>query len=161
MMKARQAGDRRMGQSYTNLLYHIVFSMKDRKPLITAEVRSRLYEYIGGTIRGLGGVMLAIGGMEDHAHVLTKLRPDKSVSDVLRDLKANSSGWMHDVFPALKDFSWQRGYGAFTVSASQVEKVRQYIANQEEHHRKQDFREEFIGLLRKNGIEFDERYLDI
>ncbi len=150
-----------MAQSYTNLLYHIVFSTKDRKPLITADVKPRLYEYIGGTIRGLGGVILAIGGMEDHAHVLTKLRPDKSVSDVLRDLKANSSGWIHDVFPELKDFSWQRGYGAFTVSASQVDKVRQYIANQEDHHRKHDFRDEFIGLLIKNGIEFDERYLDI
>lgn len=150
-----------MAQSYTNLLYHIVFSTKDRKPLITNDVRTRLYEYIGGTIRGLGCVMIAIGGIEDHVHVLAKLRPDKSVSDVLRDLKANSSGWMHDVFPELRDFSWQRGYGAFTVSASQVERVRQYIANQEEHHRKQDFRDEFIGLLIKNGIEFDERYLDI
>ncbi|MFT3744337.1 MAG: IS200/IS605 family transposase [Pyrinomonadaceae bacterium] len=150
-----------MAQSYTNLIYHIVFSTKDRKPLITADVKPRLYEYIGGTIRGLGGVMLAIGGVEDHGHVLAKLRPDKSVSDVLRDLKANSSGWMHDLFPDLKDFAWQRGYGAFTVSASQVEKVRQYISNQEEHHRKQDFREEFIGLLIKNGVEFDERYLDI
>jgi len=129
--------------------------------LITAEVRPRLYEYIGGTIRGLGGVSLEIGGIEDHAHVLAKLRPDKSVSDVLRDLKANSSGWMHDVFPELKDFSWQRGYGAFTVSASQIDKVRHYIANQGEHHRKQDFRDEFIGLLRKNSVEFDERYLDI
>ena len=150
-----------MAQSYTNLIYHIVFSTKDRKPLIAAEVKPRLYEYIGGTIRGLGGVTLAIGGIEDHAHVLAKLRPDKSVSDVLRDLKANSSGWMHDVFPDLKDFSWQRGYGAFTVSASQVDKVRQYILNQEEHHRKQNFREEFIALLRKNGVEFDEKYLDI
>lgn len=129
--------------------------------MITTDVRARLYEYIGGTIRGLGGVMLSIGGIEDHNHVLTKLRPDRSVSDLLRDLKANSSGRMHDVFPELKDFSWQRGYGAFTVSASQVDKVRQYIANQEEHHREQDFREEFIGLLIKNGIEFDERYLDI
>jgi putative transposase len=150
-----------MAQSYTNLIYHIVFSTKGRKPLINADVKPRLYEYIGGTIRGLGGVMLEIGGMEDHGHVLAKLRPDKALSDVLRDLKANSSGLMHDVFPDLKDFSWQRGYGAFTVSASQVDKVRRYIANQEEHHRKQDFREEFIGLLRKNGVEFDERYLDI
>jgi putative transposase len=150
-----------MAQSYTNLLYHFVFSTKDRKQLITNDVKTRLYEYIGGTIRGLGGVMIVIGGIEDHVHVLAKLRPDKSVSDVLRDLKANSSGWMHDVFPELRDFSWQRGYGAFTVSSSQVDKVRQYIANQEEHHRKQDFRDEFIGLLIKNGIEFDERYLDI
>ena len=129
--------------------------------MITTDVQGRLYEYIGGIVRGLGGISLGINGMDDHVHLLTKLRPDKAVSDVLRDLKANSSGWMHDVFPELKDFSWQRGYGAFTVSASQVEKVREYIAKQEEHHRKQDFRDEFIGLLRKNGVEFNERYLEL
>ena len=150
-----------MGQSYTNLLYHIVFSTKDRKPLITIDVQERLYEYMGGIVRGLGGISLGINGMDDHVHLLTKLRADKSVSDVLRDLKANASGWMHDVFPDMRDFAWQRGYGAFTVSASQIEKVREYIANQEKHHREQSFREEFIGLLRKNGVEFDERYLEI
>jgi putative transposase len=128
-----------MPQSYTNLLYHIVFSTKDRRPLITTDVKDRLYEYIGGTVRGLGGLLLAINGIEDHVHILARLRADRSVSDALRDLKANASGWMHDVFPEVNDFSWQRGYGAFTVSASQVEKVRRYIANQEEHHRKQDF----------------------
>ncbi len=98
--------------------------------------------------------------MDDHVHVLAKLRPDKAVSDVLRDLKANSSGWMKDVFPELKDFSWQNGYGAFTVSTSQIEKVKEYIANQEEHHRKVgSFRDEFIKLLNANEIEFDEKYL--
>jgi REP element-mobilizing transposase RayT len=150
-----------MGQSYTNLLYHIVFSTKDRKPLIADDVKPRLYAYIGGTIRNLGGVPMGINGMDDHAHILTKLRPDKAVSDVLRDLKANASGWMHDVFPEMKDFSWQRGYGAFTVSASQVESVRKYIAEQEIHHTKRSFREEFVSLLRKNAVEFDERYLEI
>jgi putative transposase len=149
-----------MPQSFTNLIYHIVFATKNRQPLIIDEVKSRLYEYIGGTIRKQGGISLAINGMSDHVHVLAKLRPDKSVSDVLRDLKANSSGWMHDVFPELKDFSWQNGYGAFTVSASQVENVREYIANQEEHHKKVgSFRDEFIKMLRANRIEFDEKYL--
>ena len=149
-----------MPQSFTNLIYHIVFSTKNRQPLITDDVKSRLYEYIGGTIRKQGGISLAINGMNDHVHVLAKLRPDKSVSDILRDLKANSSGWMHDVFPELKDFSWQNGYGAFTVSASQVENVREYIANQEAHHQKiGSFRDEFIKMLRANKIEFDEKYL--
>jgi len=149
-----------MSQSYTNLIYHIVFSTKNRQPLITGEVKSRLYEYIGGTIRKQGGIALAINGMSDHLHVLAKLRADKAVSDVLRDLKANSSGWMHKVFPELKDFSWQNGYGAFTVSASQIEKVKEYIANQEKHHQKiGSFRDEFIKLLRANEIEFDEKYL--
>ncbi len=123
-------------------------------------MKSRLYDYIGGTIRKLGGISLAINGPEDHVHVLAKLRPDKSVSDVLRDLKANTSGWMHNVFPETKDFSWQNGYGALTVSSSQVEKVKYYIANQEAHHQKiGSFRDEFIKLLIANEIEFDEKYL--
>ena len=148
-----------MAKSYTNLIYHIVFSTKDRRPLITEELKPRLYEYIGGTIRALGGICLSINGVTDHVHVLVKLRPDKALSAVLRDLKANSSGWMHDVFPDLQDFSWQRGYGAFTVSASQIPKVQKYIAEQEIHHAKKTLRDEFIGLLIANEIEFDEKYL--
>lgn len=161
--KARKAGGsvKQMGQSYTNLIYHIVFGTKERQQLITGERKVRLYEYIGGIIRNLGGIFLEINGMPDHTHVLAKLRPDKALSDVLRDIKANSRGWMHDVFPETKDFAWQRGYGAFTVSASQIEKVRRYIAEQEVHHAKRDFRDEFIELLVKNGVEFDERYLEI
>ena len=100
-----------------------------------------------------------MNGIEDHVHVLAKLRPDKSISAVLRDLKANASGWMHDVFPEIKDFRWQRGYGAFTVSSSQVEKVSRYIAEQELHHHKKTFRDEFVALLVANEIEFDEKYL--
>ena len=105
-----------MSDSYTNLLYHIVFSTKERRPLITSEHEPRLYEYIGGTIRGLGGISLELNGTEDHVHLLAKLRPDRALADVLRKLKANATGWMNDVFPEVKDFSWQRGYGAFTVS---------------------------------------------
>ena len=127
--------------------------------MITGDVKLRLFDYIGGTIRGLGGIALAINGMSEHVHVLAKLRPDKAVSAVLRDLKANASGWMHKIFPELEDFSWQNGYGAFTVSASQIEKVKQYIANQEQHHQKRSFRDEFIALLKANEIEFDEKYL--
>ena len=149
-----------MPQSYTNLIYHIVYSTKERQALITNDLQPRLYEYIGGMIRKRGGICLAIGGMSDHVHILAKLKPDKSVSDVLRDLKANSTGWMHDVFPEMKDFTWQRGYGAFTVSSSQVEKIREYILNQEEHHKKVGtFRDEFIKLLIANEMEFDEKYL--
>ncbi|HMM80702.1 MAG TPA: IS200/IS605 family transposase [Pyrinomonadaceae bacterium] len=150
-----------MGQSYTNLLYHIAFATKDRQPLIVGERRERLYEYLGGIIRNLGGISLGINGMPDHMHVLAKLRPDRALSDMLRDVKANSSGWMHEVFPEASNFAWQRGYGAFTVSASQVEKVQRYIAEQEIHHAKRDFRDEFVELLVKNRIEFDERYLEL
>jgi putative transposase len=148
-----------MSDSYTNLLYHIVFSTKDRRPLITPEYEPRLYEYIGGTLRGLGDVSLELNGTADHVHLLAKLRPDRALSDVLRKLKANASGWMHDVFPAVKDFSWQRGYGAFTVSQSNVEEVRNYLRRQKEHHAKISFRDEFIQFLKANDIEYDERYV--
>jgi putative transposase len=148
-----------MSKSYTNLLYPIVFSTKDRQPLITDAYQSRLYDYIGGVIRGHGGISLGAGGVADHVHVLAKLRPDKALSDVLRDLKSNASGWMHNVFPEMNDFAWQNGYGAFTVSASQVASVQNYIARQDEHHQKRTFKDEFIRLLRANGIEFEERYL--
>ena len=148
-----------MPDSYTNLVYHIVFSTKDRRPLIKADHQVRLYDYIGGTIRAAGGISLELNGTEDHVHLLAKLRPDRALSDVLRDLKANATGWMHDVFPSLENFSWQRGYGAFSVSYSNVEEVRHYIARQKEHHQKISFRDEFIQFLSGNGIEYDERYI--
>ena len=148
-----------MSDSYTNLLYHIVFSTKDRRPLITPEYEVRLYDYLGGTIRKTGGISLELNGTEDHVHLLAKLRPDCTLSDLLRDLKANATGWMHDVFPSLKNFSWQRGYGAFTVSQSHVEPLRKYIARQKEHHRRVSFRDEFIQFLQENGIEYDERFI--
>jgi putative transposase len=148
-----------MSQSFTNLLYHIIFSTKDRRPLITLDYQPRLYEYVGGTIRGRGGLSLGINGMEDHVHVLARLRPDEALSHVLRALKAGASGWMHDVFPSLSEFSWQRGYGAFTVSQSNLQQVQRYVMNQKEHHQKISFRDEFIQFLKANEIEFDERYV--
>jgi REP element-mobilizing transposase RayT len=148
-MSASIVDEVNMSDSYTNLLYHLVFSTKDRRPLITPEYELRLHEYIS----------LELNGTEDHLHLLAKLRPDRALSDVLRKLKANASGWMHNVFPELRDFSWQRGYGAFTVSQSNVEEVRNYIRRQKEHHAKISFRDEFIQFLKANGIEFDERYV--
>ena len=148
-----------MSQSFTNLIYHIVFSTKDRRPLITPDYEPRLYEYIGGIIKGTDGISLGINGAEDHVHVLAKLRPDRALSDVLRDLKSNASGWMHDLFPEVRDFSWQRGYGAFTVSQSNVEDVRRYLQRQKEHHQKFSSRDEFSQLLDLNGIEYDKRYI--
>ena len=148
-----------MGHSYTNLLYHIVFSTKDRRPLITPDYEIRLHDYLGGTVRSLGGISLVLNGTEDHVHLLAKLRPDRALSDVLRKLKANATGWMHRVFPRLEDFTWQQGYGAFTVSQSNVRKVTEYIARQKQHHQKITFRDEFIEFLVANEIEFDERYI--
>ena len=148
-----------MSQSFTNLLYHLIFSTKDRRPLIIGACQPRLYQYIGGTIRELGGLSMGIDGMEDHVHVLAKLRPDRSLSDVLRTLKAGASGWMHEVFPRLSDFSWQRGYAAFTVSQSNLAQAQRYLTNQKKHHQKVSFRDEFIEFLKANEIEFDERYV--
>jgi len=148
-----------MSRSFTNLLYHIIFSTKDRRPIITIDHQPRLYEYIGGIVRGVGGISLGVNGMDDHVHLVAKLRPDWALSDVLRELKSNASGWMHDVFPRLSDFSWQRGYAAFTVSQSNLKQVQRYIDHQKEHHRKVSFRDEFINFLKINGIEYDERYI--
>ena len=148
-----------MSNSYTDPLYHIVFSTKDRRPLIRPQYESRLRDYVGGTIRSLLGICLELNGTEDHVHILAKLRPDHAVSDVVRDLKANASGWMHDVFPSLKNFSWQRGYGAFTVSQSNVDEVRRYITRQKEQHWKISFRDECIQFLNANGIEYNGRFV--
>lgn len=140
--------------SYTNLLYHVVFATKERFPHLTSEFKLRFHEYLGGTVRGLGGIALEIGGIEDHVHLLIKLKPTLNLSDFLRDLKANSSRWANQTFQI--NFAWQRRYGAFTVSESQVEKVRNYIKNQEMHHKKFNFREEFELLLKAHRVEFDD-----
>jgi REP element-mobilizing transposase RayT len=148
-----------VGHSYTNLLYHIVFSTKERQPWLDQEVSARLYDYLGGAIRSEGGTSISINGCADHIHILAKLRQDKAVSEVLRGIKANSSGWIHRTFRPLRAFACQIGYGAFSVSQSQVDKVKRYIANQQRHHQRVSFKEEFIALLQAHGIEYDERYL--
>jgi REP element-mobilizing transposase RayT len=148
-----------MPQSYTCLHYHLVFSTKNRVPAITPEREPRLWEYLAGIVRGQGGIPIQIGGIEDHVHLLVTLRQEPSVLDVLRDLKAGSSGWVHDTFPEIQDFWWQTGYGAFTVSHSNIEVVKAYIANQKEHHKKMSFTDEFRRLLVKHGIAFKEEYL--
>lgn len=148
-----------MASTFTNLLYHVVFSTKDRVPMITKELQERLYEYMGGIIRGEGGVLLEIGGVADHAHLLAKLKADTAVAVLLRLLKSNSSGWVNDNRLIPGRFAWQTGYAAFSVSESQVEAVRRYIRNQEAHHAKVSFKDELIALLKKHRIEYDERYI--
>ncbi len=142
--------------SYTNLLYHIVYATKERAPLITQIFRPRLHEYLGGTVRGLDGIALEINGTSDHVHVLAKLRPTISVSDFLSQLKSGSSGWRKR--QTAGRFGWQARFAAFTVSESQVERVRRYIRTQEAHHRKQSFEVEFKALLRAHRIDFDEAH---
>ena len=123
-----------MAGTFTNLLYHSVFSTKHRTPLVTTDIQAGLYEYMGGIIRGEGGVLLEIGGMADHVHLLAKFKPAKSVSEMLNRIKAKSSGWMNSERLPRGGFSWREGYAAFTVSESQVPGVRQYIQTQDEHH---------------------------
>ena len=145
-----------MAHSYTNLLYHIVFATKDRRPLIAEAFQPRLYEYLGGTVRGLKGVCLEVGGVQDHVHILAKLHPTMAVSEFLEKFKSNSSKWAKTVS---RDFGWQAGYSAFTVSESQVERVREYIKNQVEHHRKHTFEEELVALLKAHGVAYDPNHL--
>ena len=148
-----------MAGTYTNLIYHMVFSTKERAPLLTDDVASELYPYIGGIIRGEGGVALEIGGMADHLHLLVQLKPKPSVADVLMKIKGNSSKWMNEQQKCSCRFGWQEGYGAFSVSESQVPVVAKYIQSQEDHHRSRGFKEEFIEFLEKHGIEYDDRYI--
>src|SRR2546423_2961396 len=143
--------------SYTNLLYHIVFATKRRSPFITNELRADLHAYLGGTARGLGGIALEVGGVADHVHILAKIKPTVAVAEFIKRLKADSSGWANR--KTRGRFAWQARYGAFTVSESQVEKVRAYVRNQEEHHSRVSFEEEIKALLKAHKIEFDEKYL--
>jgi len=147
-----------MAKSYCNLLYHLVFSTKNRDAWFEPDARPRVHEYLGGAIKGQGGIPLAVGGTADHVHLFCKLRQDKALSDVLREVKASSSAWIHDTFRTVA-FAWQEGYGAFTVSPSQAERLRQYVAGQEAHHRRTTYQQEFLTLLQKHGVAYDERYL--
>lgn len=148
-----------MSSSYCHLLYHIVFSTKAREPWLRADIRPRIHEYLGGAIREEGGAALIIGGTADHVHILARLRQDKAVSKLVGEIKANSSGWIARTFLQMSSFSWQEGYGAFTVSESQVLKVQTYVAKQEEHHRAVSFVEELKTMLKAHRLPYDERYL--
>jgi len=148
-----------MPGTHSQLLLHIVFSTKGRAPWITADVAERLYAYIGGIVRAEKGVLYDIGGVEDHVHLYLRWRPDGSVSDLMRTVKARSSKWVHDTFPKLAAFAWQEGYSVFSVSKSQEEPVKKYIAGQHEHHKKENFNSELLRFLRAHGVESDEKYV--
>lgn len=148
-----------MSHTYTHLAVHIVFSTKDRAPSISAELRSQLFAYMNGIVGNLGGKALIVNGLADHVHLLASLPPTMSVADALRVLKTNSSKWVHETWPERSTFKWQTGYGAFSVSHSAVQDVAKYIENQEAHHRKYSYEEEFLALLEKHDIPYDERYI--
>ncbi len=148
-----------MPGTYSQILFHIVFSTKHREPWITSDIAKRLYPYIGGIVRAEKGVLCDIGGVEDHVHMYLRWRADGSVSDLMRAVKARSSKWIHDTFPSLGALAWQEGYSVFSVSKSQEEAVKKYVAGQVEHHKKGDFKSELLRLLGAHGVEFDERYV--
>jgi REP element-mobilizing transposase RayT len=138
---------------------HFVWGTANREPLIRKSWRDRLHGYIGGILEKKKAKLLAAGGVEDHIHVLASLPATISLADAASAMKSNSSRWVHEEIPQCKGFDWQAGYGAFSVSKSMEERVKAYIHNQEEHHRKQRFSEEFMALLEKHGIAYEERYL--
>ena len=147
-----------MGSSYVPLHYHIVFSTKERRPFINSRWRASLYEYLGGTVRGLRGVAESVGGVEDHVHLLASLDANHKIKDFLRELKKGSSVWA--ARHHCPQFAWQEGYAAFTVSASLQGKVSQYIETQEGHHRASTFIDELRRLLKKHGNQYDPKFLE-
>lgn len=148
-----------MAHTFTNLLTHAIFSTKDRRPVIDRELKAQLFPYMRGILRELQVKTLAINGVDDHVHLLFALPPSLSVAEVMRILKTNSSRWVHESSTARRMFGWQSGYGAFSVSQSNVVDVVEYIRGQEEHHQKRTFQEEYVVFLKKHGIEYDERYI--
>lgn len=148
-----------MANTYTNLLFHIIFSTKNRAAYIGEDIREPLYQYVGGVIRGEGGTLLEIGGVADHVHLLARFKAAISVATMVRRIKTSSSKWMNQRPGIDFKFAWQAGYGAFSVSESQVDPVRRYIQNQAEHHKRRTFKDELREILSKHDIEFDERYL--
>ena len=146
-----------MGSTFLSLHYHIVFSTKERRPFIRDAWRAEMHEYLGGTIRGLGGIPEAVGGVADHVHLLVGLRASHCLADFMQELKKATSIWTKDNHEP--EFGWQDGYAAFSVSGTHIEPVKEYIRTQEEHHRQTDFVEELKRLLEKNGVEYKPKYL--
>ena len=146
-----------MGSTYYSLHYHWVCSTKERRPFLGADWRALLHEYFGGTVRGLAGMPLKVGGVQDHLHALIGLKPTHCLADFSRELKKSTSVWAsahHE-----REFEWQEGYSVFAVSTSMVETVAQYIERQERHHEKQTFEQELRELLEKHGVKYDPKYL--
>jgi len=148
-----------MPQSFGSLHTHLVFSTKGREPWLLPDLTPRLYEYVGGTLRGNKCAILSAGGMPDHVHMLVSMSREMSAADLAKLVKANSSRWIHDTFPRMDYFAWQIGYGAFSVSYSQIGVVKAYLAKQEEHHRKKTFQNEFRAFLRAHELTWDEGYI--
>ena len=147
-----------MAHSYTSTLIHYVFSTKERRKAIKPEFEKELWAYLGGIARNRGMKALAVGGVEDHAHILLLLPSTVAVAAAVQRLKAGSSKWLHEVY-GLRRFEWQEGYGAFSIGISQAPATVTYILGQKQHHLRQDFCEEYLGFLAKHKIEYDPRFV--
>ena len=148
-----------MAHTYIHCLVHCIFSTKDRTKTITPALQEKLWPYIGGISRQRGVKALAVGGIEDHVHILLSIPATVSISKVMQEIKAVSSKWIHETDPTQRFFSWQEGYGAFSVSISHAKKTIDYINSQKEHHRTRSYMEEYVAFLKKHGISYDEKYL--
>ena len=147
-----------MPSTHSSLHYHLVFSTKHRESWFAPSVRPRLRAYLGGIVKGQDGHPHAVGGTGDHMHLLVGLPPTHRLSDFLRELKAESSAWIRTEFD-LAGFAWQEGYGAFTLGAPDLDAASRYVLDQENHHRNRSFQDEYVAMLRRGLVEFDERYL--
>lgn len=148
-----------MANTYTSLNYHIIFSTKNRREWIKQDLEQRIWEYIGGIARQHGMMALKVRGVEDHIHALINSPPINAPSRIAQILKGESSKWIHETFATMRWFSWQDGYGAFSVGKRDLAAVVRYIENQREHHRRKTFQEEYLELLRAYGIQYDDRYV--
>ena len=145
--------------THHGILIHVVFSTKLRRPLLADDWRNELFAYMGGTAKEHKAVILKSGGIEDHVHLLIKTHPAFAISDTIKLVKGNASRWINQERKIAARFEWQRGYGAFSVSQSMADAVKRYIANQREHHQRQTFRDEYLEILLRHKVEFDERYV--
>jgi putative transposase len=149
-----------MAQSLAKVLVHIVFSTKNRYPFLADDnIRKEMHSYLGGACKGLDCPVIIVGGVEDHVHILCRLTRNYAIAKVIGDIKRESSKWIKTKGRSFTKFSWQNGYGIFSASQSQVDRVRKYISGQEEHHRRKSFQEEYRSFLKHYEVEFDERYL--
>ena len=148
-----------MAQSLSKVVLHIIFSTKDRESWLDSDVRPRMHAYLAAVCRDLGAQLVRVGGVADHVHIVTTLPRTLSQAQMIERIKKVSSKWIKTLDARYRGFFWQRGYGAFSVSPSQLEAVMQYVDTQQEHHRTRTFQEEYRELLHKHGLDFDERYV--
>lgn len=148
-----------MANTYINLLLHVVFSTKNREPFLKPAMSERLYPYINAIAKENKFIVLCIGGTTDHMHLLLSLPSTIKLADAMRFLKGGSSHWLRETFDELRVFSWQEGYGAFSIGESQIERTKEYIKNQEQHHKKITFQDEYLAFLKRNNVEYDGKYV--